>query len=388
MSAAFSRSTTLLRAGDQRSSLVALAVAVALLGAWLGWALLARVTRYEVSDAARIEVGQTASRVAAPVAGRVVAVRLSLGAEVEAGDVLVELEDLPLRLELDEQRARLAAAEAQAPPLRREIEAHERAASATAQAGHSRIGEARAHADEAEVTARFHDVQAARADTLYDAGVLPAAEREQLAAEALAGRAGASARQRATRRTAAEQRSRSSEQRAELAGLERQATALDGDIAVLRAAITRLHGEIERRKVRAAVAGRLGEIAVLRAGAFLAEGDAIAAIVPVGELHVVAQFPLAAIGRLRVGQPGRLRLAAYPWTEYGTVPVLVRRIGTEAQDGRVRVELAVLPVQGSPIALEHGLLGSALVEVEQVSPATLLLRAAGQLVGAGKAVSP
>jgi membrane fusion protein (multidrug efflux system) len=150
---------------------------------------------------------------------------------------------------------------------------------------------------------------------------------------------------------------------------------------VQRAAVALLEGEIERRKIRAAVAGPLGYITVLRAGPYHAEGETIAAIVPAGELHVVAEFALAAIGRLRVGQPGRLRLAAYPWTEYGTVPVVVQRLGTEAHEGRVRVELAVSPVAGSPIGLQHGLPGSVLVEVEQVAPAILLLRAAGQLVG-------
>lgn len=370
-----------MNARDQRSSLLALAVAVVLLGAWLAWAFLVRVTRYEGSETARIEVGQTASRVAAPVAGTVAAVRLSLGAEVEAGDVLVEIEDLPLRLELGEQQARLDAAGAQLEPLRREIEAREQALSETAQAGHSRIGEAQAHAHEAEVMARFLDVEAERADRLFREGVLSAAERDAARAEALVRRAGATAQQRATRRTDAEHRSRGSELRAELAGLARQATALAGEIVVLRATIAGLVGAIERRKVRAPLAGRLGEITVLRPGAFLREGDVIAAIVPVGELNVVAEFPRASIGRLRAGQPGRLRLEAYPWTEYGTVPVVVQRLGTEAHEGRVRVELAVSPVAGSPIGLQHGLPGSVLVEVEQVAPAILLLRAAGQLVG-------
>lgn len=377
-----------MNARDQRSSLLALAVAVVLLGAWLAWAFLVRVTRYEVSETARIEVGQTASRVAAPVAGTVVAVRLSLGAEVEAGDLLVEIEDLPLRLELGEQQARLDAAGAQLEPLRREIEAREQALSETAQAGHSRIGEARAHAHEAEVTARFLDVEAERADHLFREGVLSAAERDAARAEALVRRAGATAQQRATRRTDAEHRSRGSELRAELAGLARQATTLAGEIVVLRATIAGLVGAIERRKVRAPLAGRLGEITVLRPGAFLREGDVIAAIVPVGELNVVAEFPRASIGRLRAGQPGRLRLEAYPWTEYGTVPVRVQRVGTEAQGGRVRVELAVHPATNSRIVVEHGLLGSVLVEVEQVSPATLLLRAAGQLVVANDEATP
>jgi membrane fusion protein (multidrug efflux system) len=58
----------------------------------------------------------------------------------------------------------------------------------------------------------------------------------------------------------------------------------------------------------------------------------------------------------------------------------VESVGTEAQAGHVRVELATHLQASSPILLQHGLLGSVVVEVERVSPATLLLRAAGQLV--------
>ena len=78
-----------------------------------------------------------------------------------------------------------------------------------------------------------------------------------------------------------------------------------------------------------------------------------------------------------------MRLDAYPFTEYGTVPAAVLSVGTEALRGRVRVELRVLPGAAPAIAMEHGLSGTAIVEVEQVSPATLLLRAAGQRKGRG-----
>src|SRR4051812_43699464 len=117
MSAAFSRSIRSLRADDQRASIAGIALAAALLGAWLGWLFLARVARVETSDSARLEVGQAVPRVEAPVEGKVAAVHLALGAEVQPGDVLVELDDRPLRLELDEKRARLAASMAQIEPL-------------------------------------------------------------------------------------------------------------------------------------------------------------------------------------------------------------------------------------------------------------------------------
>jgi membrane fusion protein (multidrug efflux system) len=96
----------------------------------------------------------------------------------------------------------------------------------------------------------------------------------------------------------------------------------------------------------------------------------------------VAWFPAAVVGRLHPGQPARLRLTGFPWTQYGTMPATVADVGNEASGGRVRVELRLASARTSSIPLEHGLPGSAEVEVERISPALLVLRAAGQFLGA------
>nr|MCH9685310.1 hypothetical protein [Deltaproteobacteria bacterium] len=63
----------------------------------------------------------------------------------------------------------------------------------------------------------------------------------------------------------------------------------------------------------------------------------------------------------------------------------VQTVGHEPRDGAIVVELSIEYVP-STITLEHGLPGSLEVELERVSPASLLLRAAGRrLTGAGSA---
>ena len=111
------------------------------------------------------------------------------------------------------------------------------------------------------------------------------------------------------------------------------------------------------------------------------EGDRLAAVVPRGELQVVADFlPPSALGRIRPGQPARLRLEGFPWTQYGSLAATVSRVASEVRNGRIRVELSVDSNGASPIPLQHGLPGTVEVEVERVSPATLVLRAAGKLL--------
>jgi len=74
----------------------------------------------------------------------------------------------------------------------------------------------------------------------------------------------------------------------------------------------RLEEEVDRRYIRAPIDGRLGEVAPLRIGAVVHEGDKLAAVIPGGKLRVVANFdPPAALGRIRAGQHARLRLEGF-----------------------------------------------------------------------------
>jgi hypothetical protein len=101
-----------------------------------------------------------------------------------------------------------------------------------------------------------------------------------------------------------------------------------------------------------------------------------------GVVHVVAELPPEdSLGRIWPGQRGQLRLAAFPWTQYGTVPVEVARVDGEARDGRVQIELSVHPDHDTRIPLGHGLPGTVEIEVERLSPAALVLRAAGRFLG-------
>src|SRR2546428_9830519 len=113
MSATFSHSLRSLNADGFRRSLAGMLLAVVLLGSWVGWFLFVRVTLYEVTDTARLEVGREAHPIQASVAGRVVATRMILGREVQAGDVLVELDIETERLHLEEERTSLATLSAQ-----------------------------------------------------------------------------------------------------------------------------------------------------------------------------------------------------------------------------------------------------------------------------------
>src|SRR5206468_8020589 len=117
-----------------------------------------------------------------------------------------------------------------------------------------------------------------------------------------------------------ERRTRQSDRATQLKSLAAEVARLESEIPTIEATIARLENETERRRVRAPTAGRLGEVAVLRPGAVVHEGEKLGAIVPDGRLVIIAQFPPpAALGKIRSGQNARLRLQGFPWMQYGSL---------------------------------------------------------------------
>jgi membrane fusion protein (multidrug efflux system) len=381
MSAMFSRSLRSLSADGFGRSLGGLLCVMAILGAWGAWFLLARVALYAVADTARLEVDRAFHPVASPLAGRVVASRLVLGQEVQAGEVLVELDATAQRLLLEEERTRQAVLVPQLAALRKEIVAEEEARREERQAGRMALDKARAQYRAAETVARLSQVEAERMARLHAKKYIAELDLVRARAEEQKRQAAADALRLEISRLEQGQRTQESDRKARLERLRRELSQLEGQMAMAAATIERLGHEIETRRLRAAAAGRLAEAANVGIGAVVREGEKLGVIVPPGELRASAYFlPSAALGRLRPGQPARLRLDGFPWTQYGSVSATVASVGSEARDGRVRVELVVHPHPASPIPLQHGLPGTVEVEIEHVSPATLVLRAVGQLL--------
>jgi multidrug resistance efflux pump len=381
MSIPFSRSMQSLAADGFCYSLLGMLLAAALLSAWTVWLFIARVRLYEVSTGARLEVSEAAYPVEAQVAGRVGATHLILGQEVQGGDVLVELDVGTQRLQLEEERARLAALASQPAELRSEIKAEEAAKHEDQQAGRIALAQARTRYREAEATAQLRVQEAKRIGFLYARAAAAELEFLRATAEVRKNEETINALRLEVGRLERDLQMRVNDRQTRLQRLKLYVTQLEGQIAVTRATSERLEYEIERRYIRAPVAGRLGEVATLQVGTWVREGARLGAVVPPGTLKVMADFlPSAAIGRIQAGQPARLRLEGFPWTQYGAISATVASVASEVRDGRVRVELALRPNLASPIPLQHGLPGTVEVEVDRVSPAILVLRTAGQLL--------
>ena len=379
MSTSFIRTLGRLESEGRASRTIAIAVAGLLLAAWTAWFFGARVVLYAVSDEARLEVDAAPYPVEAPVAGRVIATALTLGRAVSAGEVLVELDVRAQSLSVGEEQARIDGIERQIARYQAEIAEQRNSRRAEQAATDIAAMEAQARLDEALAIAGFAANAEQRTTALADKGLIEQAELTRVQSETKQKHAAVEAVRLTAERIAADQRHRDTEHRIAVERLEREIAALRAEVRTGTLKVERLEHEGALRQIVAPVSGTLAEVAALAIGRVLQPGHAVATIVPTGGLRVVAGFaPAEAFGRVRSGQPARLRLEGFPPTQYGSVQTVVSSAAREIREGRVRVELALSSAAGASIPLQHGMPGTVEVEVERLSPAALVLRAVGR----------
>ena len=362
-----------------RSTARILLAALALVGTWSWLAARVQVTLYEVSSAARVELDAATYPIQAPLLGRVVEPRLRVGRVVRQGDVLVEIDAMPNRLQLRQEQVRAQGLAPELAGLRAQAAAEEIARAEEQSAARLSAEEAANRIREAETLARAAEAELARTRALVAEKIAPGRDLDRAEAEVSRMRAAVTTLESAARRVPREQATRDRERDVRLQRLYAGIAAREAERNTVQAGIERLGYEIERRLVRAPVDGRIGESATLRKGAVVQEGEKLASIVPDGRLLVTAQFPAyAAFGRIRMGQAATLRLDGFPWAEFGSVAATVARVAQEVREGKVRVELAIAASSDFRGKLEHGMPGTIEVAVERITPFALVLRTAGQ----------
>jgi membrane fusion protein (multidrug efflux system) len=368
-----------------RRGLVVLAVMgmlLVLVGLWL---VIARVPLYAVSEVARLQAREEIHPVDALVSGRVIAVSLPVGGSVRKGDILLTLDATDVGLRLDEARATQRGLAAQITAIEAEIAAREEALASTLSLGRASLSEAEAARSQTEAEATFANRERTRADLLLQAGVVAEAEADR--AKAAMAQADAAVRGRDHRLTvlSTETRRDMADRRAQNESLRRSLAELQGQRDGAGVQVKRLEVERARHTLRAPIDGLLGQIRAPQVGSVVAVGQTVAVVTPETALELVADFaPASAIGRVRPGQRARMRVTGFPWTQYGMLGARVTAVSSEVADGSIRVKLALDEDEpDGMIPRRHGLIGDVEIELDEVSPAILIARAAGQLFERG-----
>ncbi|MEP6861818.1 MAG: HlyD family efflux transporter periplasmic adaptor subunit [Deltaproteobacteria bacterium] len=377
MGSSFERTFSALRETRSRKPIVVVIGGLVVLAIWVIWACFSEVAVYRTSQKARLEVDPAPIRVATVVSGRITTAYLQIGNHVHEKDILLQLDPTQEKILADKARARIQTLAPQVESLQRELDLE---ADAVVQGGSSE------RSAESEVLARLRAAQAdlsfaeadlARENNAFAAGVTPQVVRDKADTTLRLKRAAAESVQHESDALVASHHERADSRRRLKEQLERQRSELASDLAAAKSELAEHELAIDHLTIRAPIAGELGEVqATLRPGAVVHEGDVIATVVPVGTLHVIAEYGPEAIGRVRPGQRAFMRLYGFPWTHYGTIGATVTSVASELRDNTIRVELALAPDQ--KLATKNGMTGTVDIEIDRVSPLRMFLQMIGE----------
>lgn len=242
--------------------------------------------RWEATDNAFVQADTTS--VSPQVEGYVVEVLVADNQRVEAGQVLIRLDDADARVKLAQAEANLAALEA----------------------GVANV-DARAEQEQALIASRAASVAQAQAQA--DLARQQVDRYGQLAAQGWVSQQRIET-ERASARTA---QASVAEAQAALAAEQRTAGVLGStreqslaSVEQARALVDQARIALERTVIRAPVSGVVGARGV-RVGQYVRPGGAILSIVPLGDTYVVANFKETQLDRLRLGQTVEIKADAF-----------------------------------------------------------------------------
>ena len=376
MATSFSRT---MRSLDDRGPRPARLLVVLVIGAlWAWWMFRGEVSVYATSTTARLEVTGLPRRVAAQEGGRIVALHLDLGRTAREGDVLVELDGTLEERQRDEARARLASLEPKLAALRDQLATARAVRASRWDLNAATIERARAELGAAETIAEREQKLHGIAERLSDAQLLSGTDKVKAEGDL------ADSKQRVTTAAAELARLESSQkyedrvEAAHIAELMAKLAELESERSTAVTQVETASAQLERRRVRAPATGKLGTISALQIGDVVKPGDVLAVVVPSDDIHVVAELPPSAVvGRVLPGQRAHVRLSGFSWTQYGMLDARVASVANEPHDGSMRVELVLDRAFTDRVPIQHGLPGAVDIEVERVSPWTLVVRSLG-----------
>jgi hypothetical protein len=96
-----------------------------------------------------------------------------------------------------------------------------------------------------------------------------------------------------------------------------------------------------------------------------------------GSQRVMALFPSGSGNAIKRGQEASFYPEGADWAQAGPIPAAVSDIATQPDTDQVQVELVLRVGHGLPAPLRTGMKGRVEIELERVSPATMVLRSGG-----------
>src|ERR1700735_3720809 len=311
-----------------RNHAVLLIIATLIVLGWVAWMLFAHIGVYATSDQARVEVAQEVFHVEAPTSGMVGKTYMKEGDHVNAGSVLVDLQADPQQLQIQAEQDKQQTLNSQLEDMRHEADAQERSLIAEKAASRLSVQQASAAVAEAQDTAELAQETFNKEEELYQNGLVSELQVHTSENDLKKKKVELESARVALSRAQHEAVISGGTQQAQIDELNANIAKLQGDIASSQNNAQQIQNQLGWHHILAPGPGRLDEVANLKPGTYVHQGDQLATVVPNGKLRVVADFePSVAIGRIQPGQMGRLRLTGFPWEQYGSMRPRVTNAG-------------------------------------------------------------
>jgi membrane fusion protein (multidrug efflux system) len=160
---------------------------------------------------------------------------------------------------------------------------------------------------------------------------------------------------------------RARELREQNTNAEAELDAAEAECARAQAAVSQMRAVLQKRRIVAPFAGRLG-ITQVDPGQFLNKGDAVVLLEAVDPIHVDFSLAQQEIGRVRPGMTVRLAIDAFPDRAFaGTITAIHSRVNDSTRNVRVRATLA-----NADELLRPGMFAAVQVELDEVRHVVVL----------------
>jgi membrane fusion protein (multidrug efflux system) len=302
------------------AAVVALVLLAGLLVAWSHFS-----TRVSTDDA---QIEGHVNAVSARVAGTVTAVLVDDNQLVEAGATLVRIESKPFEIavaraaaDLAENEAAARAAHTNVPMTSTMSSSQESAAASDYEGAGARLASARARAREAAAKVTKADQDLERLKPLLAKDEVSRQEYDVAASEAEVTRAAresaeASVREAEKQVEAAKARLAQAKTGPEQVTIEKaRADSAAAKVEMARANLAQARLDLEHTEVKAAVAGIVSRRSV-EVGQVVQSGQPLLAVVPLGDVWVVANYKENQLKRIRPGQEALVAVDAYGGHQY------------------------------------------------------------------------
>ncbi len=285
----------------------------------LPWAMLSKVDETGTARG-RLEPQGKILRLDAPVAGRVVAIKVKEGETVKAGQTLLELDSERVRTELEQTQAKLEGLVKRSNTLelvKNNLQTEQQAQLDQIQQRLNSSQETYA-IQKRSLTLAQKNVQ--RYKKLRQQGVIAQVKLEETENALLEQQRLSAQTQLNIKQARSELKKQQTTYQRQLDEHQSQIVGMRSEIAQNQSQIKSLNFQLSQRELKAPESGTVFQLPIKKAGAVVQLGALVAQIAPQSSPLVIrAQMPTTESGSLQKGLSVKLKFDAYPFQDYGVV---------------------------------------------------------------------